>query len=89
MKSISLQVTYRKGRPSAAYIYFDRRPGTKSARTAELAPDIVVDFAPDDQPIGLEIVDPESVTVEDILAVFDQLGLARPDGSELAPLDAA
>jgi hypothetical protein len=89
MKPISLQVTYRKGRPSAAYIYLDRRPGTKSARTAELSPDIVVDFAPDDQPIGLEIVDPESVTVENILAVFDQLGLARPDSSELAPLEAA
>jgi hypothetical protein len=89
MTSISLQVTYRKGRPSAAYIYLDRRPGTRSARTVELAPDVVVDFASDDQPIGLEIVDPESVRVEDILAVFDQLGLARPDDSELAPLKAA
>ena len=81
MKSISLQVTYRKGRPSAAYIHLDRRPGTKSARTVELAPDIVVDFASDDQPIGLEIVDLESVTIEDILAVF-RPARSRPSGRQ-------
>ena len=89
MKSISLQVTYQKGRPSAAYIYLDRRPGTRSARSVEWAPNIVVDFASDDRPIGLEIVDPEHVTTADILAVFDSLGLARPDDSVLAPLEAA
>jgi len=89
MSSISLQVTYRKGRPSAAYIYLDRPLGVRSARNAELSPGIVVDFASDDRPLGLEIVDPESVTIADILAVFDRLHVARPDVRELAPLKAA
>ena len=89
MKSLSLQVTYRKGRPSAAYIYLDRQPGSRSTRTAVLAPDIVVDFGPDDRPIGIEIIDPETVTTADILSVFDKLGLVRPDEHELAPLEAA
>jgi len=89
MKSLSLQVTYRKGRASAAYIYLDRQPGAKSARTAVVAPDIVVDFGSDDRPIGIEIVDPEGVTTDDILSVFDKLGLVRPDEHELAPLEAA
>ena len=43
MKTISLQVTYRKGRPFAAYIYLDRRPGEKSARTQEVTSDLLVD----------------------------------------------
>jgi hypothetical protein len=87
--SLSLQVTYRKGKPWAAYIYLDRRPGSESARTAQLAQDIVVDFASDGRPIGIEIIDPTMVTTADILSVFDELGLVRPDEHELAPLQAA
>jgi hypothetical protein len=48
-----------------------------------------VDFGPDDRPIGIEIIDPETVTTADILSVFDKLGLVRPDEHELAPLEAA
>jgi len=88
MKSLSLQITYRKGRPSAAYLYLGQR-GTKSVRTAVVRPDIVVDFGEDDRPVGIEIVDPETVTTSEILSVFDELGLARPDLRELAPLEAA
>lgn len=89
MKSISLQVTYRKGRPSAAYIWLDHRPGTKSTRSVEWKPDLIVDFAADDRPIGVEVVDPENVTTADIFAVFDGLGLARPDAADLVPLASA
>jgi hypothetical protein len=89
MKSISLQVTYRGGRASAAYIWLDHRPGTKSARSVEWAPDLIVDFAADGRPIGVEVVDPEKVTNTDIFNVFDGLGLARPDAADLAPLAAA
>lgn len=89
MRSISLQVTYRRGRPSAAYIWLGQRAGTKSARSVEWSPDLVVDFAADGRPIGVEVVDPESVTTGQIFAVFDGLGLARPDAADLAPLAAA
>jgi uncharacterized protein YuzE len=61
MKSVSLQITYRKGRPFAAYIYLNRKPGEKSARTEEASEDLLVDYAADGRPIGIEIVTPEAV----------------------------
>jgi uncharacterized protein YuzE len=89
MKPISLQVTYRKGRPFAAYIFLDRPLGQKVVRSAEVAPEIVVDFAEDGQPIGVEIVSPVATSVDEILSVFDTLGVGPPELSELAPLVAA
>ena len=89
MKPISLQVTYRKGRPFAAYIHLDRQHGEKIARSEEIAPEIVVDFAPDERPIGVEIISPDVTSVDEILAVFDKLGVGRPELVELAPLVAA
>ncbi|MGH7564624.1 MAG: DUF2283 domain-containing protein [Gemmatimonadota bacterium] len=89
MNAISLQVTYRKGKPFAAYIYVSRRPGEPSVRTEEVTPDILVDYASDGRPLGIEIVTPEAVPLEAIFEVFDKLGLARPAETELGPLPAA
>ena len=89
MKPISIQVTYRKGRPFAAYIYLDRRPGEKSARQEEVGPEIVADFASDGRAIGVEIINPDIVTAAEILAAFDRLGLVRPEIADLSPLVAA
>lgn len=89
MKPISLQVTYRRGRPCAAYIYLAHRPGEKTSRSEEVAPEIVVDFDADGRPLGVEIVSPDATSVDEILSVFDQLGLGRPELAELAPLVAA
>ena len=89
MMPVSLQITYRKGRPFAAYIYLNRKPGEKSARTEEASPDLLVDYAADGRPIGIEIVTPEAVTVDEVNAVFDRLGLGRPSPIDLAPLQAA
>lgn len=89
MKTISLQVTYRKGQAFAAYIYLDRRPGEKAVRTEEMTTDILVDFAEDGRPLGIEVITPEAVSIEEIFHVFDRLGLVRPAESELEPLQAA
>jgi len=89
VKTISIQVTYRKGRASAAYIYLHRRPGAKAQRSEEIAPEIVVDFGEDGQPIGVEIVNPADTGVEEIFSVFDELGIGRPEAADLAPLIAA
>ena len=89
MKPIELHVSYMKGRPFAAYIHLERRPGEKSVRTQEFAPEIVVDFAEDDRPIGIEVITPEAVTVETVLEVFDALDLERPTPEEVAPCAAA
>jgi len=89
MSALSVQVTYHKGRPFAAYIYFARHSGDKSAVTEEITPDILVDYASDGRPIGIEIVTPEAVDSRDVYAVFDRLGLGRPSAAELEPLPAA
>lgn len=89
MSALSVQVTYRKGRPFAAYIYLARHAGEESAKTEEITPDILVDYAADGRPIGIEIVTPEAVDSEDVYAVFDKLALGRPSAAELEPLPAA
>lgn len=89
MKTPSLQVTYRKGKPIAAYLYLPRRPGDKAKRTTEPVEGLLVDYAADGRPIGLEIRSPGYVTVEQVNDVLEQLGLDRITAEELAPLQAA
>ena len=90
MSDRSLQVTYRKGRPLAAYLYLSGKTGTKSARS-EASSDglLVVDYAPDGRPIGVEITAPEAVTLDRINALLGQLGQAPLPEREFKPLTAA
>jgi uncharacterized protein YuzE len=89
MKDRYLEVTFRKGKPLAAYLYLPRAPGVKSARTEEASPGILVDYAASGEPIGLEITAPGLVTIREINAVCKKLGLAKIRPEELAPLKAA
>ena len=89
MKTVSLQITYRKGKPFAAYIYLAHEPGQKSARTEAITEDLLIDYATDGAPIGIEIVSPDYVGLDEIQGVFDRLGIGRPDPVELEPLKAA
>jgi hypothetical protein len=89
MKGRYLEMTFRKGKPLAAYLHLPRAGGVKSARTEEMAPGILTDFAANGEPIGLEITAPTQVTAEQINAVLTRLGLAPIAPEELAPLNAA
>jgi hypothetical protein len=89
MKERYLEVTFRKGKPLAAYVYLPRRAGVKSVRTEEAMPGLLVDYAAGGEPIGLEITAPGQVTVEEINAVLEKLGRAAMGPEELAPLKAA
>jgi len=89
MSTFSLQVTYRKGKPFAAYIYLQRKLGLKSARTERVSSEILIDYAADDTPLGVEIVSPGHVTLEEINEAFDRIGLAHPEPRDLEPLRAA
>lgn len=75
MKERYLEVTFRKGKPLAAYVYLPRRAGVQSIRTEEAMPGVLVDYAAGGEPIGLEITAPGQVTVEEINAVLEKLGL--------------
>ena len=70
MKGSYLEVTFRKGRPIAAYLYLPRPTGARSAGTKELRPGVLVDYTADGAPIGVELTDPGHVemgTVNDVL----------------------
>lgn len=84
-----LEVTFRDGRPLAAYLYLPRRTGVKAARTVQASTGILIDYAAGGTPIGIEITAPGAVRVADINRVLRSLGLKAARPSELAPLKAA
>jgi uncharacterized protein YuzE len=89
MSSFSVQVTYRKGKPFAAYIYLQRKPGQKAARTEQVSSGVLIDYAADESALGIEIVSPGHVSLDQINQAFDRIGLDRPEPRDLEPLRAA
>jgi len=84
-----LEVTFRHGRPLAAYYYLPRRAGERSHRTKRVEPGMVVDFSRAGRPIGIEITAPTNVTLAAINRVLRRLGFAAMKGADLVPLRAA
>ena len=89
MNESYLEVTFRRGRPLAAYYYLPRQPGAKSCRTKRVEPGLIIDFARDGTPIGIEITAPSKLTVTALNRVLRELGLPAAKRSDLAPLLAA
>lgn len=89
MKEPYLEVSFRHGRPIAAYYYLPRRPAQKSYRTARVEPGLVIDFSRSGRPIGIEITTPSKVSVSALNRVLKQLGFATVRRNDLAPLRAA
>jgi hypothetical protein len=89
MNGTYLEVTFRKGKPIAAYLYLPRETTAKVARCEKLASGLVVDFDEHDRPLGVEITAPGNITSEDLNRVLEKLGVEPLQESELAPLHAA
>ena len=89
MKESYLEVTFRHGRPLAAYYYLPRRPGQKSHRTRRVEPGLVIDFARDGQPIGVEITAPSRLSLAALNRVMRELGAPLVTRNDLAPVLAA
>ena len=58
MNDSYLEVTFRHGRPLAAYLYLPRRTSDKSHRSERAEAGLVIDFARTGKPIGIEITAP-------------------------------
>lgn len=84
-----LEVTFRGGKPLAAYYYLKRRPGQKSFRTQRVEPGMIIDFNREGQPIGIEITAPGKLTLAAINCVLRELGLPSLKRSDLSPVLAA
>ncbi|MDD4889801.1 MAG: DUF2283 domain-containing protein [Phycisphaerae bacterium] len=87
MKNLFLEMTYRGGRPVIGYLYL-ARSGEKAASTREMAPGLVVDFAADGQPIGIEILHPSLTKRDQVNALLRELRQEPVPDDELAPLGA-
>ena len=88
MKHRYLEVTFRKGKPLAAYLYLPRAAGAKVARTSDAGHGMRLDFDAQGSPIGVEITAPGLVTVASLNAVLAPFGVAQVDAEEWAPLAA-
>jgi hypothetical protein len=89
MKEPYLEVTFRHGRPIAAYYYLPRSTNQKSARTRRIEPGLIIDFTADGQAIGIEITAPPKVSLAALNAVLRELGHAPASQADLAPVLAA
>ncbi len=90
MTERSLQVSYRKGRPFAAYLHLSHATGEKSAKTVP-SPDglLVVDYAPNGQPIRVEITAPAAVSLERLNRLLADLGESPLSEQDYLPVRAA
>ena len=89
MKNPYLEVTFRNGRPIAAYLYLPRAFREKSYRTTRGGAGMMIDYGKSGKPIGIEITAPTKVTVVRLNQVLEKLGLPPVNNHELAPLRAA
>lgn len=89
MKHSYLEVTYRKGRPLAAYYYLPRQDGDTSVRAEKVSGGLVVDYAADGRAIGIEITAPSRLELDQLNALLSALGFESVAPQDLAPLAAA
>lgn len=89
MKEPYLEVTYRHGQALAAYLYLPRGARAKSVRTRRVNPGLIIDFAANGEPVGVEITAPAQVTIISLNRVLRELGCAPIRRIDLAPLRAA
>ena len=89
MKDLYVEVTFRHGRPLAAYLYLPRQADEKSSSTKRVEPGMVIDFGAKGNPIGIEITAPSRISLEAVNHVLEELGLPLMSSSDLAPLLAA
>lgn len=89
MRELYLEVTFRHGRPLAAYLYLPRQRNEKSATSKRVEPGMVIDFGPQGKPIGIEITAPSQITLSAINSLLEHWGLPPVARADLAPLLAA
>jgi uncharacterized protein YuzE len=89
MKRAYLEVTFRNGRPLAAYLYLPRQGNEKSYRTVRAESGLMVDFDRQGRAIGIEITAPTKVSLASLNNTLRSLGLPLVKKADLAPLLAA
>jgi hypothetical protein len=86
MKERYLEVTFRRGKPLAAYLYLPRQPGDVSARSQPREEGLVLDYAADGRLIGVEITAPSKVSLSGFNRTLAAVGQEAVSADDLAPL---
>lgn len=84
----SLEISYRKGKPYAGYIYLGDRPLPSDARVTTESLDftgIVLDFINDDELVGIEILAFNEEVISEIETVLKGEDITF-EASDLAPI---
>jgi uncharacterized protein YuzE len=89
MRGRYLDVTFRHGRPLAAYLHLPRRPGRKTQTTRRAGEGLVVDLDVDGRPIGIEITAPQTLTLAALNEILSDYHLPESTQEELTPLGVA
>ena len=89
MSGIYLKVTFSDGKPLAAYLQLPRQSGDRAVKSKKQEAGLVVDFASDGRPIGVEITSPSLFSVDAMNRVLVSLNLSPLAPGALAPLAAA
>jgi uncharacterized protein YuzE len=89
MKQRYLEITFRNGRPLAAYFYLPRNPGDKSSRTMRCEEGLLIDYAEDGRAIGIEITAPSKLSLDALNQALTQAKQDPATAEELGPLVAA
>jgi uncharacterized protein YuzE len=89
MKHRYLEVTFRRGKPLAAYLYLPRTSGAKAMRTVDVGHGLRVDYDDEGRAIGVEVTAPAAVTLEQLNRVLVELGQSPLPAEEWAPAKAA
>jgi len=89
MRNAYLEVTYRSGKPLVAYYYLPRVDGQRSVRTRRVEAGLLIDFAKDGRPIGIEITARSMLSVTVFNRVLRELGFPPVKRQEIASLIAA
>ena len=84
-----LEVTFRHGRPLAAYYHLPRHGGDRAVRTERRPSGLVVDYARGGRAIGIEITSPSLLSVAAMNRVLRSVGQAPVKRAELSPVLAA
>ncbi len=90
MTERTLQITYRKGHLFAAYLHLSHPTGQRSVRTAASSDGLlVVDYASNGQPLGVEITAPRAVPLGRLNQLLTDLGEQPLGEQDFRPLRAA
>ena len=89
MKHSFLEVTFRRGRPVAAYLYVCGHPEQKVSKSRRVEPGLVVDLDAHGKLLGIEITAPSKVKAAALNRVLSEFHLPPVAQEDLRPLTAA